>query len=139
MKFIADDGKIFDTMDACEEYEKMNNEGKEIAQLWYNYITMYDETGHMIESSYDFKNNIKSYLDDTANLIAADNTAFLSMDCTSGEWKKIEKYFSNEYGLTLPSYARGFHRYDYEWGQWISLHKDYEEFKKKWAPMGIRF
>lgn len=138
MKFIADDGKIFDTMEECEEYEKMNNCGKEIAQLWYNYITTYDETGHMIESSYDFKKDIKSYLDDT-EAIVADDTIFLSIDCTKCEWEKIKKYFNEEYGLVLPSYARGLFRYDYEVEKWISFNNDYEEFKKKWSPMGIRF
>ena len=139
MKFIADDGQIFDTMEECEEYEKMNSEGKEIAILLNNYITMYDEKGSMIESSYDVKENIKLYLDDTANIFASDNTAFLNVDCTNSEWGKIKKYFSSEYGLILPSYARGFFRYNYEEGYWISFHKDYEEFRKKWAPMGICF
>lgn len=139
MKFIADDGMIFDTMDECEEYEKIQSEGKEIAQLWYNYITTYDEKGRMIESSYDAKINIKLYLDDTAEIFANDNTAFLNIDCTSCEWEKIKKYFSNEYGLILPSYARGFFRYDYEEGYWISFNNDYEKFKKKWTPMGICF
>lgn len=137
MKFIADDGKIFDTMGECEEYEKMNNEGKEIAQLWYNYITTYDATGHMIESSYEYTKEIKSYLDDTAYIVT-DDTIFLDIDCTSDEWGKIRKYFAEEYGLILPSYARGFFRYDFETEHWISFHKDYEEFKEKWAPMGIR-
>lgn len=138
MKFIADDGKIFDTMEECEEYEKINSEGKEIAQLWYNYITTYNETGHMIESSYEYTNKIKDYLDDTAAIVA-DDAIFLSIDCTSGEWEKIKKYFDKEYGLVLPSYARGLHRYAYEIEEWISFHNDYEAFKKKWASMGIRF
>ena len=138
MKFIADDGKIFDTMEECEEYEKMNNEGKEIAQLWYNSIITYDETGHMIESSYDYKYDIKSYLDDTAAIVS-DNTIFLVINSTRDEWEKIKNYFDKEYGLILPSYVRGFFRYDYETEHWINFSKDYDEFKKKWAPMGIRF
>lgn len=138
MKFIADDGKIFDTMDECEEYEKINGEGKEIARLWYNYITMYDATGHMIESSYDYKKDIKSYLEDTATIFCND-TVFLDIDCTSCEWEKIKKYLYKEEGLILPSYARGFFRYDFGTEHWISFHKDFEEFKEKWAPLGIRF
>ena len=138
MKFIADDGKIFDTMEECEEYEKMNSEGKEISQLWYNHITIYDAAGHMIESSYDFKKDIKSYLDNTADIFT-DDAVFLDINCTNCEWEKIKKYFHNEYGLNLPSYARGFFRYDFGTEHWISFHNDYEEFKKKWAPMGIRF
>lgn len=138
MKFIADDGKIFDTMEECEEYEKMNSEGKEIAELWYNYISTYDATGHMIESSYDYKKDIKSYLEDTATNIIYD-TEFLSINCTSCEWEKIKKYLYQEYGLNLPSYTRCLFRYNYETEQWINFHEDYEEFKKRWAPLGIRF
>lgn len=138
MKFIADDGKIFDTMEDCEEYEKINNEGAEIARLWYNNITAYDGTGHKIESSYDFKKDIKSYLDDTANIIV-DDTVFLNIDCTSCEWEKIKKYLYKEYGLILPSYTRGHSRYSYTTEKWINFLDDYEEFKEKWAPMGICF
>ena len=138
MKFVANDGKIFDTMEDCEEYEKMNNEGTGIAQLWYNNITTYDETGHKIESSYDFKKDIKSYLDDTANIIV-DDTIFLNINCTNYEWEKIKKFFYNEYGVILPSYTRGHSRYDYTTDEWINFLDDYEEFKKKWAPMGICF
>lgn len=138
MKFVADDGKIFDTMEECEEYEKLNNEGNKIAQLWYNYITTYDETGHMIESSYNYTKEIKDYLDDTATIVV-DDTIFLDIHCTSDEWEKIKKYFDKEYGVVLPSYVRGFHRYDYEMEEWTSFHNDYEAFKKKWEPLGIRF
>ena len=138
MKFIADDGKIFDTLEECEEYEKLNNEGNKIAQLWYDCITTYDDTGHTIESLYDYKKDVKSYLDDTAAIVT-DYAIFLDIGCTSDEWKKINKYFYKKYGLVLPSYVRGLSRYDYEEEHWISFSNDYDEFKKRWAPMGIRF
>lgn len=138
MKFVSDDGKFFDTMEECEEYEKMNNEGREIAQLWKNNITTYDGTGDIIESSYDFKKDIKSYLEDTADIVVKD-VIFIHIASTSGEWGKIKTYLYQEYGLILPSYTRGLWRYDNNTQHWISFHNEYEEFKEKWAPMGIRF
>lgn len=139
MKFVADDGQVFNTMEECEEYEKMNNEGGEIAQLWYNNITTYDGTGHTVESLYDFKKDVKSYLDNTADIVVKD-TIFIHITSTSDEWEKIKKYLYQEYGLILPSYgARGLYRYDDNTQRWINFRDEYEEFKKKWAPMGIRF
>lgn len=52
MKFIADDGKIFDTIAECEEYEHMENEGKKIAELWQKYITTYNKNGGVTESTW---------------------------------------------------------------------------------------
>lgn len=137
MKFIADDGKIFDTMEECEEYEKIQSEGKEIAALWYGFITMYDEDGDVIKSQFSWDKEIKDYLDDTAAKIV-DESWFIKIECDDCSWDKIYHYFINECGVYLPK-DRGIWRYDNMMDEWVEFNKDYEEFKKKWTPVGIRF
>lgn len=137
MKFIADDGKIFDTMEECEEYEKIQSEGKEIAMLWHNFITIYDEYGEVMESQFDWEEETTNYLCDTAN-ICCDDTIFIKIDCPEYDWEKIKDYFVNEYGTYLPDYAKDIFRYN-ENDEWVNFRKEYETFKKKWALVGVRF
>ena len=137
MKFIADDGKIFDTMEECEEYEKMQDKGKEIAVLWHDFITTYDEDGEVVKSKFNWNKQTKDYLDNTSEIIC-NEAWFIKIDCSASDWEKITKYFNNEYGNYLPEYEKDTFRYSSD-DEWISFHKDYTAFKEKWASVGVRF
>lgn len=137
MKFIADDGKIFDTMEKCEEYEKMGNEGKKIAELWQKYVTTYNKHGEETESVCLADEDISLFLEETSELLDTDESSYIKIDCDDDcDWDTICKFFHKEYGTILPK-KKGFWRYDYEWGKWVNFEEEYKNFKDKWAPMGI--
>lgn len=137
MKFIADDGQIFDTMEECEEYEHMANEGKKIAELWQKYVTTYNKNGEVTESTYDIDKNISSFLEETSELLYTDESSFIRIDDSDDyDWNTICKFFRDEYGTILPN-KKGLWRYDWEWGEWVTFEEEYRNFKNKWAPMGI--
>lgn len=138
MKFIADDGKIFDTMEECEEYEKVLGEGKEVAVLWHDFITMYDNDGKVIRSTFNYDKETHNYLNHT-NDICLNEAFFIRIDCSAYDWEKITNYFSNEYGAYLPSYEKDIFRYDTSNDEWVSFHEEYTNFKEKWASVGVRF
>lgn len=135
MKFIADDGKIFDTMEECEEYEKVQSSGKEIATLWHDFVTMYDDDGEVIKSKFNWIKETKEYLYHTSDILC-NEAYFIKIDCSASDWKKIKEYFMDEYGAYLPNYEKDVFRYtDNE--EWISFHEDYAAFKKKWTSVGV--
>lgn len=138
MKFVADDGKIFDTMEECEEYEKMCGEGREIATLWKKYITTYDKNGHVTESIYTIDEDVSFFLQETSEILSTDASTYIKISCANYEWEKISNYFRNEYGVYLPDF-RGLWCYDGVTEEWIEFSADYEAFKKKWEVMGIHF
>ena len=137
MKFIADDGKIFDTMAECEEYEHMENEGKKIAELWQKYITTYNKNGGVTESTYAIDKDPSLCLEETSELLFTDEVSYIRIDCSDDyDWNTICEFFRDEYGTILPK-KKGFWRYDWEWGEWVNFEEEYKKFKNNWAPMGI--
>ena len=135
MRFIADDGKIFNTIDECEEYEKVQNQGKEIAIVLNNYVTIYDEHGQELTPTTNWEDNISDYLDIIAKFITYESY-FIKIDTDNDVWEKVYNYFYNEYGVYLPHFC-GLWRYSLDDHEWIEFKKDYDNFKKMWAPMGI--
>lgn len=138
MKFIADDGKIFDTMDECEEHEKMGNEGKRIAELWQKYVTTYNKNGNAIESSYSIDKETSLFLEETSELLYTEDSSYIRINCDNYNWNIICKFFHDEYGTILPK-KNGTWRYDWDWGEWVSFEEEYKDLKNKWAPIGIFF
>lgn len=141
MKFVADDGKIFDTMEECEEYEQIHSVGKEIAQLWYNNITTYDNEGRVTEPDTDV-NDTSNYLKEVYDIMSdCYKSTFIQIGCSHSEWMKIRKYFEEEYGINLPieylPIECGTWRYDNDNYEWINFEKELKTFKENWAPLGI--
>lgn len=150
MRFIADDGKIFDTAEECREYEEKEdnkvktdeNSGKEIAELWDNYICTYNSEGHEIKPRYN-QENFKDYLNDVEDIL--ESASFIIICCTDEEWEKISKYLRVKYNICcLPSYhgprlmPLGLWRYDTFTADWIKFSEEYENFKATWAPMNVQ-
>ena len=47
MKFVADDGTIFDTIEECENYERKINK-LPFGRYWYENILMFDDNGTLV-------------------------------------------------------------------------------------------
>lgn len=138
MKFIADDGKIFDTMEECEEHEKMCGIGKEIAQLWYNNVITYSDGGRQTEPDSEV-NDTYNYLKEVYDIMSdCDESAFIDIHYSYNEWMKIREYFDEEYGIDIPA-ENGLWRYDNDNYEWVNFKEELKTFKEKWAPLGICF
>lgn len=139
MRFIANDGKIFDTAEECKEYEEKENKtdknlGKEIAELWDRYISTYDSEGREIKPQCS-RENFKDYLNELEDIIAS--SSFIKICCITEEWEKIKKYLKVNYKIYYIPYKNGLWRYDTAETEWISFAEEYEDFKAVWAPAGI--
>lgn len=138
MKFIADDGTIFNTIEECEEYEHMENEGKKIAELWQKYVIIYNKNGEVTKTVNTIKEGISLFLEEISELLFTDESSYIKITCDNYNWNIICKFFRDEYGTILPK-TSGIWRYDWEWGQWKSFEEEYKDLKNKWAPVGIFF
>ena len=132
MKFVADDGQIFDTMEECEEYEKIQTEGSVIAQLWMNNITIYDGNGNVRNPLFD--NDIAAYLNSIANALNGDESSFITISANCAEWDKIRDYFKSEFGSILPEHP-GIWRYDWDDHKWKNYYKELQTFLGHWEAL----
>lgn len=132
MKFVADDGKIFDTMEECEEYES-RSERNDIAQLWHKYVITYDQQGTITEPDSDVENT-QNFLREVNDIIDSDDCTFICIEDACLEWNKIYDYFYIEYGSILPK-SQGTWRYDWENDKWCSFEEELEKLRNHWNPI----
>lgn len=132
MKFLADDGKIFDTLEECENYEEIMNEGSVIAQLWMNNVTLYDSNGKVSNPLFD--NDIAAYLHSIVNALNEDESSFISISANCCEWNRIHDYFMNEFGSSLPE-GPGLWRYDWYDYEWINYNTELQTFLDHWKGL----
>lgn len=134
MKFIADDGKVFDTMEECEKYEANNSLYGEIARIFYDEIIMYDNIGQQIETPLELTpSNVKDYLDETETLL--NNRCYYLIIPNYVDWPQIREFLHHEYGLNLPPTAGEWH-WDNFGGCWESYEEMYNYFNEVWGTIG---
>lgn len=121
VQYIADDGKIFNTLEECHEYEVSITKPLFTALLS---ICGYTTEGKRVYTPGEDVNNEWNRL--------WDESAFLHLirDLTDEEVEKVGDCF----GYSLP-HKRGVYR----WNEycWISYKSDYADFQKLWAPVNI--
>ena len=132
MKFIADDGRVFDTMDECEEYERLRVRVT-IAMMWHTSITMYDVDGKEVESAFRWNEDTKDYLDDTHD-IYCNEAQFIKIDCSADIWEKIKNYFEKEYDTYLPDYEKDVLRCVNDI-DWISFNVEVQRLIERWKSV----
>lgn len=128
MKFVADDGTIFDTMEECQEYERNNDTGY-IKELIQKYITLYDSFGRELTLI-----DTPTYLDDFDNIFR-DDTCYIKVNSLiDDEYSVVCDYFFNEYGTCLPSYS-GIWRYNDSDCEWHRLSDEIDELMYHWKNL----
>ena len=132
MKFVADDGTIFDTIEECENYERKINK-LPFGRYWYENILMFDDNGTLVELDGD--PNEANYLDRLSDFLAHDNVWYIIIpkECDNDiEWENICNFFEEEYSVVIPS-SSGVWRWDeYEW---YNFENEYKKFMNLWKPV----
>lgn len=134
MKFVADDGKIFDTMEECEKYEADIGLYGEVARIFYDEIIMYDHIGQHIEPQQELtSSNVKAYLDETETLL--NNRCYYLIIPNYIDWPQIKDFLHNEYGIHLPPTAGEWH-WDSSSSRWESYEDMRDYFNDVWGTIG---
>ena len=128
MKFVADDGTIFDTLGECQEYEK-NSTATYVKELIQKYITLYDSFGRewtLIDTP--------TYLNNFSDAFCRDACYIKVNSLIDDEYSVVRDYLLNEYGIELPSYS-GIWRYDDFDNEWRRLSDEIDEFTYHWKNL----
>lgn len=131
MKFIADDGKIFDTMEECEEYETKIS-AIPLAYYWYNNITMVDKTGRPLRLNIDPTH--PDYIKRLVSFLERDEIYYLIIPkkCDNDvQWKKLCVFFEDECVVVPTSSGIWYWSND----EWHNFTDDYKDFMYKWKPI----
>ena len=131
MKFVADDGKVFENYDECEEYEK-EQKNSYIVEDWRNYILMFDDEGTLISIDTNV-DEITAYLAEIAERILGE--VFYLIVNEKCNWKPIRKYFYEEYGIALPENT-GTYRWNSD--EWISLDEEIKKLNNHWKSLNFK-
>ena len=125
MKFVADDGTVFDTMEECQEYEQ-NNDTSHIKELVQRYITLYDSFGREFTLI-----DTPTYLRDFED-VTREDACYIKIDSLiDDEYSVVRDYFFEKYGTCLPTYS-GVWRYDDSDCEWHRLSDEIDEFVYHW-------
>lgn len=138
MRFVADDGKIFNNYEECEEYETKMIEGKEIAEFFRECVVLKDGEGQIL--NINLPTNTCEYLDSISKIIEGEafymsigGNLDISQEENSKIYQKAKEYFYIMYGIILPS-TRGIWRYDGLREDWVDIIDEGNKLIEKWKP-----
>lgn len=142
MKFVAEDGKVFDTMVECEVYEKKLGIGEmgQAAAILNDYVVMLNYLGKVVEPETDYKENCEKFLTEFEKIMVSQHYegAKYVVICPSyvdSNEKIINalKWFSDYAGIYIPC-KPGVWRWDEE-EEWIEYTDDYLNFRHNWEKV----
>lgn len=133
MKFVADDGKIFDTMEECEKYEATNSLYNEVASIFYDEIIMYDHIGKQIEPEQELTaSTTRAYLNEIHKILNSECYYIIIPNYV--DWPQIQEFLHHEYGINMPPTAGEWH-WDSSNGRWESYEDMREYFNEVWSTI----
>lgn len=132
MKFVADDGRIFDNLEDCKEYERTHSKITEYANLFDTSVAIYDGEGNRCKPSTDIQHT-EEYWKELIEILE-DDAWYFNITVNSQKWEEINDFIYDEYGLILPP-ALGFWRYDSRTDGWKSFDEDIKTMCDRWRKL----
>lgn len=140
MKFVAEDGKVFDTMEECEEYEKKSGIS-EMAAILDKYVVMVNFLGKIVKPEIDYKEDCEKFLAEFEQIMLStmSNGAkyVIIYRSNDGSEKKIINalgWLSDYAGIYIPG-KPGVWRWNEEEEEWVDYGTDYLNFRRTWEKV----
>lgn len=132
MKFVADDGKVFDTMEECQEYEYNFSAAAKFEKEVRQNVFFYDCNGDIV----NFPDAYGEDFWDTFDAIAQDTdlSAYIKIIGSNKFSAEFSNYCYKEIGATLP-HNNGIYRWDNELEDWIEIDSDIKYFCGLWEKI----
>lgn len=121
MKFMAEDGTIFSTAEACKEYELNKNTSPRIDIV--RSVTLYDSNGKCLE--YEYASADDNFLEVFGR--AYQDSGYLCIN------KPVKLPMTEDFDL-FPA-TTGIFRWDDEEWKWINIEEDITNLKILWKPL----
>lgn len=120
--YTADDGSVFDSEDECKAYEE---EQIRPAFVILELMAFYDEEGQRLPKAYDDPTQQLEFCYQEGYFVT------VARDLTEDE----VRYIDHEIGINLPT-TKGTFRWDEPNERWLSYVDEWEQFLRRWAPLG---
>ena len=134
MKFVADDGKVFETIEDCEEYEYKVSLTS-YAKYWHDNILMLDIFGKVVK--FDVNTEDINFFDRLVSTISYTDVVFLIVpkECTDNKmWLEIVNIFKYKYESILPE-TGGVYRWQWPEDRWVSYEEDCRLLQERWKDV----
>lgn len=128
MKFIADDGTIFDNQKDCEMYENHGATIHDVVNMLRTFVHIYNRAQKIIDTT---KFNALSDMDwflIFISRILRDDCYYFRIDCDEATWKTIYNVIHAESDVEIPKHP-GLYWWD---DKWISYEDDKRNFANRW-------
>lgn len=141
MKFVAEDGEIFDTMEECEEYEKKLGVGEmgQAAAILNDYVVMLNCLGKIVKPETDYKEDCEKFLAEFEQIMlstmsnGAKYVVIRPSSLDSGmKTANALKWFSDYAGIYVPC-KPGVWRWNED--EWVEYSDEYLEFRRNWEKV----
>lgn len=120
MKYLAEDGTIFECIDDCEEYERYQlGEGAIARNTIENFVNLFDINSNIIplptnDNCIDWWMNFHDIVSSEAEYIE------IEYNCPSSDWENVYNFEYFEFGFALPKRS-GFYKYNWEEQKWRKI------------------
>lgn len=139
MKFIAEDGKVFDTIEECEEYEKKLGVGEmgKAAYILKECVIMLNRFGITVAPKTDLHDNCEQYLTEFEKIMNSEGingAAYVIVQQRFPD-EKIEEalnWFAKYSGISVPHFV-GIWRWDGD--EWIEYYHEKSNFMHNWEKI----
>lgn len=133
MKFIANDGTVFDHARACEIYDNYGMTIHDVVNILRTFVHIYDRMQRAInfalyldQSGLDLSD--MDWLINFISRINCDDCYYFRIDCDEKTWKTIRSIILEESDVETPK-----HPGLYWWNdEWISYEDDKHNFENRW-------
>lgn len=141
MKFVAEDGEIFDTMEECEEYEKKLGVGEmgQAAAILNGYVVMLNYLGKIVRPETDYREDCEKFLAEFEQIMLStmNNGAKYVVIRPSSRDSGMKtanalKWFSDYAGIYVPC-KPGVWRWTGD--EWVEYSDEYLEFRRNWEKV----
>ena len=115
MKFLAEDGTVFLTAEACEEYEFYQEEGIPARQFVEKYLTFYDEDHEEIELPRTI--DIAEWWKEMYDIMDDCTYVDISSSCPHEDFLNFRDFVKKDYGYYFPITCDNY-KYDWKEMKW---------------------
>lgn len=133
MKFIANDGTVFDHARACEIYEDHGMTIHDAVNILRTFVHIYDRAQRVInfalyldQSGLDLSD--MDWLNNFISRIECDDCYYFRIDCDEKTWETVYDILEEEGSAEIPKHP-GLYWWDDEW---ISYEDDKRNFDNRW-------
>jgi hypothetical protein len=128
MKFIANDGTIFDNQKDCEMYENHSMTIHDVVNVLRTFVHLYDRAKESFDIPESANLSDENWFLDFIGRIERDDCYYFRIDCDEATWKTVYDILEEEGSAEIPKHP-GLYWWDDEW---ISYKDDKQRFENRW-------